>query len=127
MKNNASFQTMFSTFQSIFNNEKFFQIISSLSQIILLILVLSWILRKISFFKFNNMLSSMKVIDRLSVGSHEYVVLIEVEQVKLVLGVTAKNITYLYTLSSTLKENIENQKDDICLKKKYFKFFFKKT
>ncbi|AHG60286.1 Flip [Buchnera aphidicola str. G002 (Myzus persicae)] len=117
MEKNTSFQSLSSTFISIFDNEKFFQIISSLSQIILLILVLSWILKKISFFKVNNILSCMKVLDRLSVGPNESVVLIEIQKVKLVLGVTTRNITYLYRLSSILKDTSVHHTDDALLKK----------
>ncbi|QCI20237.1 flagellar biosynthetic protein FliP [Buchnera aphidicola (Brachycaudus cardui)] len=135
MKNNVSFQSISNTFQPIFNNEKFFQIISSLSQIILLILVLSWILKKISFFKVNNMLSCMKIIDRLSVGPHESIVIIEVQEVKLVLGVTTKKISHLYTLSSHFKDKPVSQRDNDFLKtntlnyslKKFAKIFWKKT
>ncbi|QCO70660.1 flagellar biosynthetic protein FliP [Buchnera aphidicola (Macrosiphum euphorbiae)] len=135
MKNNVFFQSISNTFQPIFNSEKFFQIISSLSEIILLILFLSWILKKISFFKINNIKSCMRIIDRLSIGSQESIVLVEVKKVRLLLGVTTKNITHLYTFSSVLKDEKIKKIDDTLFQKKSFnrslknfsKIFWKKT
>lgn len=135
MKNNLFFQSISNTFQTIFNSKEFFHIISSLSEIILLILILSWILKKISVFKSNHATSCMKIIDRLSIGSQEYVVLLEVEEVRLVLGITTKNITHLYTYPSILKDESINKKDDILLQKNsidrplksFSKIFWKKT
>ncbi len=120
MKNNTSFQSISNTFLPIFDSSKFFQITSSLSQIILLILILSWVLKKISAFKINNVISCMKIIDRLSVGPHESVVVIEVKEVKLVLGVTTKSITCLYTLSSIIKDQSVNKTEHNLLKKNDF-------
>ncbi|QCI17494.1 flagellar biosynthetic protein FliP [Buchnera aphidicola (Acyrthosiphon lactucae)] len=125
MKNNMFFQPISNTFQPIFNSEKFYQIISSLSEIILLILILSWILKKISFFKINNIISSMKIIDRLSVGSQESIIIIEVEKVRLVLGVTAKNITHLYTYSSISKDEPIKKTDKSLFLKNYFNYSLK--
>ena len=120
MKNNVFFQSVSNTFQPIFNSEKFYQTISSLSAIILLILILSWFLKKISFFRINNIMSRMKITDRLSVGSQESIILVEVEKVRLVLGVTTKNITHLYTLSSILKDEPMKKTDKTLFQKKYF-------
>ncbi|QCI22544.1 flagellar biosynthetic protein FliP [Buchnera aphidicola (Macrosiphum gaurae)] len=120
MKNNMFFQSISNTFQPIFNSEKFFQIISSLSEIILLILFLSWILKKLSFFKINNMTSSIRIIDRLSIGSQESIVLVEVKRVRLLLGVTTKNITHLYTFSSISKDEKIKKIDDTLFQKKSF-------
>jgi flagellar biosynthetic protein FliP len=125
MKNNASIQSLSNTFQPIFNSEKFFQVSSSLSQIILLILIFSWILKKISVFKMNGTISSMKIVDRLSLGSHESIIIIEVKEVKLVLGVTAKNITHLHTFSSILKDKPIIKTDNTLLQKNSFNSFVK--
>ncbi|QCI20824.1 flagellar biosynthetic protein FliP [Buchnera aphidicola (Hyperomyzus lactucae)] len=125
MKNNASFQSLSNIFEPLLNSEKFFQITSSLSQIILLILFFSWILKKISIFKMNNLISSMKIIDKLSVGPHESVVIIDVKEIRLVLGVTTKNITCLYTLSSILKDKPISKTDNTLLQKSSFNYFLK--
>lgn len=141
MENNVSTQSKISTFQPVLNSEKFFQITSSLSQIILLILIFSWILKKISFFKINNFISCMKIIDKLIVGPNESIVLLKLEEVTLVLGVTKKNITHLYTFPSTIKNKcikdskLNNDTDNIGLKinsmnsslKKFDKVSWKKT
>ncbi|QIQ41695.1 MAG: flagellar type III secretion system pore protein FliP [Buchnera aphidicola (Microlophium carnosum)] len=120
MKNNMFFQSISSIFQPIFNSEKFYQIISALSEIILLILILSWILKKISFFKVNHLISCIKIIDRLSVGSQESVLLVEVQKVRLLLGVTTKNITHLYTFSSILKDVPIKKTDETLFQKNSF-------
>ncbi|WP_075433144.1 flagellar type III secretion system pore protein FliP [Buchnera aphidicola] len=121
MKNNVSSELIFSTFSPILNSEKFFQITSSLSQIILLILIFSWILKKISFFKINNLISCMKIVDRLSLGPHESVVIIQIEKSKLILGVTSKNITHLHTISSILDiDKLEKKTNNITFSKKNF-------
>ncbi|QCI19664.1 flagellar biosynthetic protein FliP [Buchnera aphidicola (Brevicoryne brassicae)] len=133
MKNNVSSELISTTFQPILNSEKFFQITSSLSQIILLILIFSWILKKISYFKVNNIISCMKIIDRLSVGPHESIVIVQIEEVNLVLGVTSKHITHLHTISSILKTDRIKKKIDnsAFLKTNIFyrslKNFFKKS
>ncbi|QCI23649.1 flagellar biosynthetic protein FliP [Buchnera aphidicola (Macrosiphoniella sanborni)] len=130
MKNNLSFESSLNVFQEIFNNEKFFQIFSSLSEIILLILIFSWLLKKMSAFKINNIMSCMKILDRLSVGPHESIILVEIQDIKLILGVTTKQITHLHTFSSILKnQSIQDvpikKMDNILLKKKTFNDFIK--
>lgn len=123
MKNNLYFESSLNIFYNLFHNEQFFQIFSSLSEIIVLILILSWILKKMSFLKINNIMSSIKIIDRVSIGSHESIILVEIQDVKLLLGVTTKNITHLHTFSSFIKnqsfKDIETNKiDNLFLKKK---------
>lgn len=110
MKNNISSKSISSDFHPALNNAKFFQIFSSLSEIILLILILSWIVRKISFFKIRNTTSHIKIIDRLSIESNKSIIVIEVQKTRLVLGITEQKITFLYTLSPILKDEIENEK-----------------
>jgi len=120
MKFNLFFQSILNNFQTLFYGEKFFQIISSLSEIILLILILSWILKKISFFRINNAISYMKIIDRLSVGPHESIFLVEVKKVRLVLGVTTKNITHLYTFPYIEKDELIKKTDNTLLQENFF-------
>lgn len=140
MKNNSSIESSFNSFHSILNNEKIFQMLSSLSLIILLILIITWILKKISFIKINNMMSCMTVLDRLSIGPQEYIILVKITDIKLILGVTKNNITHLHTVTSIIKNTSTQDQsikkiDNILLKKKYFyhflsnfsKIFWKKT
>ncbi|MCU4137129.1 flagellar type III secretion system pore protein FliP [Buchnera aphidicola (Sitobion miscanthi)] len=126
MENNLFFQLISNTFQTIFNSPEFFKIISSLSEIILLILILSWILKKISVFRINNTMSHVKIIDRLSIGSQQSIILIEVEKVRLVLGITTKNITHLHTYPYVLKnEPINKAIDDTLFQNSFFNRYLK--
>ncbi|CAL4318833.1 Flagellar protein FliO [Buchnera aphidicola (Protaphis terricola)] len=104
MKNNVE-KELLNHAEPILNNINFFHIFISLSQIILLILVLSWIIKKISFIKRNKSNSNIKIIEKISLGSNEFIVLAEVKEVQLILGVTKNNITHLYTFISKLKKN----------------------
>ncbi|ADP67056.1 putative bifunctional flagellar biosynthesis protein FliO/FliP [Buchnera aphidicola str. JF99 (Acyrthosiphon pisum)] len=120
MKNNLFFQSISNSLHPIFNSEKFLQIMSSLSEIILLILIFSWILKKISSFKINKIISRMKIIERLSVGSQESIILVEVKQLRLLLGVTKKNISHLHTFPSNLKDELIKETNDTLLQKNLF-------
>ncbi|ACL30458.1 flagellar biosynthetic protein FliP [Buchnera aphidicola str. 5A (Acyrthosiphon pisum)] len=120
MKNNLFFQSISNSLHPIFNSEKFLQIMSSLSEIILLILILSWILKKISSFKINKIISRMKIIERLSVGSQESIILVEVKQLRLLLGVTKKNISHLHTFPSNSKDELIKETNDTLLQKNLF-------
>lgn len=128
MKNNSSIESSLNHVHEIFNNKQFFQMFSSLSVIILLILILTWILKKISFFKIKNMMSYMTILDRLSVGPHESIILVKIKDVKLILGVTTHNITHLHTLSTIItKTSLQDEPikkiDNILFKKRYFNYF----
>lgn len=124
MKNNIEAQLTLNDSTSLFNDINFFQIAGSLGQIILLILILSWIVRKISLRK-NNKNSSIKIIEKISIGSNESIIMIEVNKVKLILGVTKTNITHLYTLKSQLKDELPSKEEKIMLSKKNFYDSFK--
>ncbi|QCI16346.1 flagellar biosynthetic protein FliP [Buchnera aphidicola (Aphis craccivora)] len=124
MKNNIESQLTLNNSQSVFNNINFFQIASSLGQIILLILVLSWIIKKISLNK-NKKNSYINIIEKISLGSNEAIVMIEIEKVKLILGVTKTNITHLHTLTSQLKDELPSKEEKIMLPKKNCYDFFK--
>ncbi|WP_367673361.1 flagellar type III secretion system pore protein FliP [Buchnera aphidicola] len=88
------------------HNLSLFQIISSLSQVIFFILICVWFLKKISFLKKYKKLSLIKIIDKISVGTYESIIIVDIQEKKIVLGVTRKNISYLYTLPSM---NIKDQ------------------
>lgn len=135
MENNAYLQIMPNIFQTIFNNTNIFHVIFSLFEIILLILILSWILKKLSLLKINKKNSYIKILDKVSIGSSESIIIVEVKEIKLILGVTKNYITHLYTLSSNLKDELINKKKEIISPTKNFndylknfaKIFWKKT
>ncbi|QCI24187.1 flagellar biosynthetic protein FliP [Buchnera aphidicola (Muscaphis stroyani)] len=121
MKNNFFSHLVFSDFQTIFNGTKLFEITSALSQIILLILFLSWILKKISIFKIKNINSSMKIIDKIVVGSNESIIILKVKDKQLVLGITTKKITHLCTISSVQsRDELDAEKKSNILEKHAF-------
>lgn len=125
MKNNIESQLTLNNSQSVSNSINYFQIASALGQIILLILVLSWIAKKVSFKK-NRRNSYINMIEKVSIGSNESIVMIEVQKVQLILGVTKTNITHLYTLKSQLKNDLPSKDEEIMLPKKNFYNSFKK-
>ncbi|XBC44441.1 MAG: flagellar biosynthetic protein FliO [Buchnera aphidicola (Schlechtendalia peitan)] len=67
-------------------------------KIITVCLVFFWVLRKIFIEKKNINNSLVTVLEKVSVGSNETIVVIDLKEVRLVLGVTAKNIVVLYKL-----------------------------
>ncbi|QCI16917.1 flagellar biosynthetic protein FliP [Buchnera aphidicola (Aphis helianthi)] len=125
MKNNIESQLALNNSPLEFNSINFFHIASSLGQIILLILVLSWIAKKISFIKNNKKKSYINIIERTSIGSNESIIVVDVKEVKLILGVTKTKITHLYTLKSQLKDELPNKEENIMLPKKNFHDSFK--
>ncbi|QCI24738.1 flagellar biosynthetic protein FliO [Buchnera aphidicola (Rhopalosiphum padi)] len=135
MKNNVYSQIAPNIFEIIFNTTNIFHIMSSLFEILLLILILSWILKKISLLKINKRNAYIKTIDRISLGPNESIVIIKIEEIKLVLGITKNHITHLYTLSSNLKDDLVDKKKEIILPTKHFddslkifaKIFWKKN
>lgn len=124
MKNNIESQLKLNSYQSVFDNINFFQIATSLAQIILLILFLSWIVKKISF-KRNKKNFYINMIEKISIGPNESIIMIEVQQVKLILGVTKNNVTHLHTLTSQLKDQSPSKEEKIMFPKKNFYDSFK--
>ncbi|QIQ41137.1 MAG: flagellar type III secretion system pore protein FliP [Buchnera aphidicola (Aphis urticata)] len=124
MKNNIESQLTTSNYQSVFNGINFFQIANSLAQIILLILFLSWIVKKISLKK-NKKNSYINMIEKISIGSNESIIMIEVQTVKLILGITKNHITHLYTLTSPLKDESPSKEEKIMFPKKKIYDVFK--
>jgi flagellar biosynthetic protein FliP len=128
MNNNIFYESMLNTFQLTLNGINLWKIVSALAQIILLILIIIWFLKKTTFFKMNHIQSSMKIIDRLSIGPHASVLIIDVKEVKLILGVTSTNINHLYTMPSVLRKDKTEHKihDSSFYKKNIFQNFLKK-
>ncbi|MEH2920923.1 flagellar biosynthetic protein FliO [Samsonia erythrinae] len=74
------------------------QVSSALVGILLLILLLAWLVRKLGFAPQTKQNKLLKVVSNCSVGQRERVVIVEVDNTWLVLGVTAHQITPLHTL-----------------------------
>jgi len=129
MENNVYSQIVPSIFKSTINSANFFHVITSLFEVIILILILSWIVKKISLFKINKKNAYIKIIDKVSISSNESIVIIKVEKIKLILGITKNHITHLHTLSSDLKDDLMDEKKNILPIKKInqsLKYFGKK-
>jgi len=95
--------------------EKMFsQISETLLQIIVLIILLSWIFKKFFLIKPYEINSCIKIISKRSIGSYESIVVIEVEEIRLVLGLTKNRITHLYTLHSSKLDVLEKKKQNLC-------------
>lgn len=71
-----------------------------LAVVIALILGLAWVLKKYGRLPSNNLVD-MKVLGGLSLGTRERAVLIEVENTRLLVGVTPGHIQTLYVLDAT--------------------------
>ncbi|AWH90680.1 flagellar biosynthetic protein flip [Buchnera aphidicola (Melanaphis sacchari)] len=120
--------------EPMFNSVNFFHIFSSLIQIILLILVLSWLIKKISLFNVVKKDSYLKILDKIKIGSNESLLIIKVKDAKLILGVTKNSIAHLYTLPYDKKDKFLKKEKSILPKKNIFnclknfaKIFWKNT
>ncbi|UQY42758.1 flagellar biosynthetic protein FliO [Erwinia sp. PK3-005] len=75
------------------------QVSSVLAGIVLLILACAWLARRLGFTpKRLGGPQALKISASVQVGQRERVVIVEVEDARLVLGVTAQQITHLHTL-----------------------------
>ncbi|MCG8708903.1 flagellar biosynthetic protein FliO [Brenneria sp. 4F2] len=74
------------------------QVGSVLVGILLLIVLIGWIIRKLGLTAHSHNNRLLKVVSTCQVGQRERVVIVEVDNNWLVLGVTAQNITPLLTL-----------------------------
>lgn len=74
-----------------------FQIVFALGLVIALMLALAWLFRRIGPIRSGNRIP-MKMISGLQLGTRERVVVVEVDQQWLILGVTAHNISHLGSL-----------------------------
>lgn len=102
---------MANNFEQIILNAKIFindpiviKVLGSLLQITLIIVILWWIVKKLSFFKINKNNSKIKILSDMSVGVNEKILIVDFEKVILILGVTVHSINILYqfpTVSSS--------------------------
>ncbi|WP_244220266.1 flagellar biosynthetic protein FliO [Rahnella variigena] len=76
------------------------QVSSVLGGILLLILFIGWVVKRAGFAPQSKNNKLLKVTASVQVGRSEKVVIVEVDNTWLVLGVTAQNITPLHTLSA---------------------------
>ncbi|MDY4378061.1 flagellar biosynthetic protein FliO [Pectobacterium brasiliense] len=74
------------------------QVGSVLAGILLFILLIAWLVRKLGFAPQAKQNKLLKVVSSCPVGQRERVVIVEVDNTWLVLGVTAQQITPLHTL-----------------------------
>ncbi|XBC39306.1 MAG: flagellar biosynthetic protein FliO [Buchnera aphidicola (Nurudea shiraii)] len=91
-------------FQFTFKNAIFSKMGVLFFKIIVILLILIWILRKIGIEKkiINN--TSIKILEKVSIGSGESIVIVNLKEIRLVVGVTSKNISLLYTLPPVKNE-----------------------
>ncbi|ACX87663.1 flagellar biosynthetic protein FliO [Pectobacterium parmentieri WPP163] len=74
------------------------QVGSVLAGILLFILLIAWLARKLGFVPQTKQNKLLKVVSSCPIGQRERVVIVEVDNTWLVLGVTAQQITPLHTL-----------------------------
>lgn len=74
------------------------QVSGALLGIILLILAAAWVIKRLGFASKGGSTRGLNVTARTSLGPRERVVIVEVEDARLVLGVTASQINVLHTL-----------------------------
>ncbi|MEC5318485.1 flagellar biosynthetic protein FliO [Brenneria populi subsp. brevivirga] len=89
------------------------QVGSVLGGILLLILFIAWLVRKLGFAPQAKQNKLLKSISSCPVGQRERVVIVEVEDTWLVLGVTAQQITPLHTLPARPIDNVNASGGDI--------------
>ncbi|WP_341516460.1 flagellar biosynthetic protein FliO [Citrobacter gillenii] len=77
------------------------QVSGALLGIILLILAAAWVIKRLGFSPKGAGTRGLKVTASTSLGPRERVVIVEVEDARLVLGVTASQINVLHTLPPT--------------------------
>ena len=74
------------------------QVSGALFGIIVLILAAAWLIKRLGFTAKNTGVNGLKVSASASLGARERVVIVDVEDARLVLGVTASHINLLHTL-----------------------------
>jgi len=80
------------------------QVSSVLALIVLLILACAWLARRCGFTPKRVSSQSLNVSASVNVGQRERVVIVDIDGARLVLGVTAQNITHLHTLPPKMPE-----------------------
>lgn len=76
------------------------QVGSTLGAILLLILIIGWLVKRLGFSPKNSRNNLLNVRASCSLGARERVVVVEVDNQCLVLGVTSQNITHLHTFTA---------------------------
>lgn len=76
------------------------QVGSTLGAILLLILIIGWLVKRLGFAPKNSRNNLLNVRASCSLGARERVVVLEVDNQCLVLGVTSQNITHLHTFTA---------------------------
>lgn len=74
------------------------QVSGALAAIILLILLAAWLAKRVGLSSKSGLSRDVKLRSSVSLGPRERVVVVEVDDARLVLGVTASQITHLHTL-----------------------------
>ncbi|GKW19732.1 flagellar protein [Pectobacterium araliae] len=87
------------------------QVGSVLAGILLFILLIAWLARKLGFAPQTKQNKLLKVVSSCSVGQRERVVIVEVDDTWLVLGVTPQQITPLHTLPAQPTDNSSSVSD----------------
>lgn len=80
------------------------QVGSTLAAILLLILIIGWLVKRLGFAPMNSRNNLLNVRASCSLGARERVVVVEVDNQCLVLGVTSQNITHLHTFTAPPSE-----------------------
>lgn len=80
------------------------QVCSTLGAILLLILIIGWLVKRLGFAPKNSCNNLLNVRASCSLGARERVVVVEVDNQCLVLGVTSQNITHLHTFTAPPSE-----------------------
>ncbi|MBJ7220419.1 MULTISPECIES: flagellar biosynthetic protein FliO [unclassified Brenneria] len=79
-----------------------------LGGILLFILLIAWLMRKLGFAPQTKSNKLLKVVSACQVGQRERVVIVEVDDSWLVLGVTTQNVTLLHTLPARPQDIVES-------------------
>ncbi|NPC99664.1 flagellar biosynthetic protein FliO [Brenneria sp. hezel4-2-4] len=79
-----------------------------LGGILLFILLIAWLMRKLGFAPQTKSNKLLKVVSACQVGQRERVVIVEVDDSWLVLGVTTQNVTLLHTLPARPQDSVES-------------------
>nr|WP_227983201.1 MULTISPECIES: flagellar biosynthetic protein FliO [Dickeya] len=84
------------------------QIGTALCGVLLLILLVAWLLRKLGIAPQIKSSNVIKTVSACPVGQRERIVIVEIDDTWLVLGVTAQQITHLHTLPARPVGNAES-------------------
>ncbi|TKJ93064.1 flagellar biosynthetic protein FliO [Erwinia persicina] len=86
---------------AISTGSMFTQVSSVLAAIILLILACAWLAKRLGFASRRAGSKTLNISASCSLGQRERVVIVDVDNARLVLGVTAQQITHLHTLPAS--------------------------